>query len=85
MGLCSSAHNDRIRAQEHYVNKRMKDKDIGKLKNMRDTFFHPGARKYNDNQLRGYLRQEYHGARKLDSYVLNQDLRSAGVSGKRHR
>ncbi len=85
MGTWNSKDEAALRQQEAYVNKRMKDKDIGKLKGMHGNFWHPHSNKYNNYQVKGYLRQEYHGTRKHDSYVLDHDLRSAGVHTKRHR
>lgn len=85
MGLTNSKFDEDIRKQESYVNKRMKDPDMVKLSKMRGGLFYHDGHKYNHFQLKGYLRQEYHGTRKHDSYVLDQDLRFAGAHHKRTR
>jgi hypothetical protein len=85
MGQTNSKWDNDSRRQNEYINKRKKDKDIIKLSQMRGNLWHPEANKYNDFQIKGYLRQEYHGRRTRDSYVLENDLHSAGVSRKGFR
>lgn len=77
MIFCHSKDDARIEVQERYVTRRMKDGDMIYLKKLRDTFFNPGADKYSDNQIKGYLRQEYNHTRHSDDYVLDSDLRAA--------
>lgn len=84
MGLCVSTDRA-IERQEKYVRARMKEDDMVKISQMRGSLFHgKDARKYNDNQIRGYLRQEYHGTRKHNNYVLDSDIPAMSGSSKRH-
>jgi hypothetical protein len=85
MGNSSSVRNKQIQAQEEYVRRRMKDSDIQQLSKMRGGFFRPTDQKYNARQLEGYLRQEYNGTRKPDTYVLDRDLTRAGATSRRVR
>ncbi|ARB90869.1 hypothetical protein [Legionella longbeachae] len=70
MGNTSSFENS-IANQESYVNKRMKDPDMQHLKH---GFFRDGHEKYNNHQIKSYLRQEYNHTRKPNAYVLDNDL-----------
>ncbi len=79
MGNSPSTRDKQLRAQEEYVNQRMKQSDMQRLSHMRGGFFRPNDPKYNDYQLKAYLRQEFNGSRKSDSYVLDYDLHKAGV------
>lgn len=81
MGNHFSGTRDReIKAQEEYVSQRMKQADIQRLSQMQGGFFHPKDQKYNERQLKGYLRQEYYGRRERDTYVLDRDLEASGTA-----
>jgi hypothetical protein len=79
MGNTSSFEKS-ISSQEKYVKQRKKDPDMQRLKH---RFFRDGHEKYNNRQIEGYLRQEYHHTRKPDSFVLESDLHKArGYQGR---
>lgn len=70
----STSFNRRIEQQEEYVRRRMNEPDMSDLKH---RFFKEGYPKYNDHQIKGYLRQEYYRQRKPNSYVLDRDIDAA--------
>lgn len=72
-----------IRKQEAYVKQRMEQADMKGLSQMRGGFFHSRDPKYNEHQLKGYLRQEYYGRRERDAYVLDSDLAKVGTTMRR--
>jgi hypothetical protein len=86
MGNCNSqTDSEKISAQEEYVNQRMKQLDMQCLSQMRGSMFHKDAPKYSNYQMKAYLRQEYHGRRDHDAYLLDSDLTHVGIIGKRVR
>lgn len=54
-----------VKKQERYVQDKMNSGSTDYLK----------EKGYSSRKIKGYLRQDYHGSRQSDSYVLDSDIR----------
>lgn len=80
-----SSFDKAIENQERYVNNRMKDADVNKLKNLRTHGMFGDKNptvKYSDRQIKKYLREEYNY--QTPHSVSRYDLMQAGISKSRH-